>query len=172
MPDIDYRNTSEFKALDGQSKPEESLLKGVFEQARFDTRFYRETQVYPPGQEESGNGRGNLFISAALQPASGAEEDFEKWYREEHCRMLAQCKGYVRTRRYELVHASTLDRFVRSEPEVGTQVARFLALHEFEAEDWDWDGLGRSAVTEWAKKVMGNLGIEEIGWYARKRIYS
>ena len=42
MPDTEYRMTAEFKGLDGQSKPNEELLKGVFEQARFDTRFYEE----------------------------------------------------------------------------------------------------------------------------------
>jgi hypothetical protein len=46
MPDVEYRNTAEFKGLDGQSEPDPELLKGVFKQARFDTRFYEVVQEY------------------------------------------------------------------------------------------------------------------------------
>jgi hypothetical protein len=46
MPDVEYRNTAEFKGLDGQSEPDPELLKGVFKQARFDTRFYQVVQEY------------------------------------------------------------------------------------------------------------------------------
>ncbi|KAF2439030.1 hypothetical protein P171DRAFT_340638, partial [Karstenula rhodostoma CBS 690.94] len=42
MPDVAYRNTPEFKGLDGQSPPKDALLHEIFEQARFDTRFYEE----------------------------------------------------------------------------------------------------------------------------------
>lgn len=42
MPDVWYRLTDEFRGLDGQSRPSEELLRDVFEQARFDTRFYEE----------------------------------------------------------------------------------------------------------------------------------
>ena len=40
MPDIEYRMTEEFRGLDGQRSPREDILRGIFEQARFDTRFY------------------------------------------------------------------------------------------------------------------------------------
>jgi hypothetical protein len=46
MPDVEYRNTTDFKGLDGQSEPDPELLKGVFKQARFDTRFYEVVQEY------------------------------------------------------------------------------------------------------------------------------
>ena len=46
MPDVEYRNTEEFKGLDGQSEPKKELLEGVFKKARFDTRFYECVQEY------------------------------------------------------------------------------------------------------------------------------
>lgn len=46
MRDIDYRESDDFKGLDGQSEPSQELLEGVFKNARFDTRFYEEVQVY------------------------------------------------------------------------------------------------------------------------------
>lgn len=46
MPDVGYRETGEFKGLDGQSEPREELLEGVFKKARFDTRFYECVQEF------------------------------------------------------------------------------------------------------------------------------
>jgi hypothetical protein len=97
MPEIEYRETKEFKGLDGQSRPREDLLEGVFKQARFDTRFYSEIQSY--GKDVS-VGPAKLLISAALQPKDGGDEDFERWYREEHLKVLSECPGYRRSRRY------------------------------------------------------------------------
>lgn len=165
MPDIEYRNTTEFKGLDGQSRPREELLEGVFKQARFDTRFYKEVQVYE--KEGVRTEPAKFLISAALQPATGLDEDFDTWYREEHLRVLSECEGYRRSRRYEVVNATVLDRFVRREPEV----PRYLALHEFDGAELPWEGLRKSAETEWARKVMGSLRLEEIGWYSLKRVY-
>ncbi|KAJ4375989.1 hypothetical protein N0V83_001269 [Neocucurbitaria cava] len=156
MSDIEYRNSREFRGLDGQSAPKGELLEGVFKQARFDTRFYEEVQVY-----EGGGGK-------ALEPPAGKEADFDAWYRDEHLDVLSKAPGYVRTRRYELVNGTTLDRFVRVEP----QVPRFLALHEFQGDVLPWKELAESAQTEWAKRVMGGVVKEEVGWYALKREYA
>ena len=39
MPDLSFRSTTAFKGLAGQSRPNEELVKGIFEQAEFCTRF-------------------------------------------------------------------------------------------------------------------------------------
>ncbi|KAF2114145.1 hypothetical protein BDV96DRAFT_469467, partial [Lophiotrema nucula] len=96
MPVLDFRESKEFKSLDGQSKPREELLEGIFKQARFDTRFYEQVQVYEPFGKIDGPAK--FLISAALQPKAGEEEDFEAWYQDEHLKMLAECQGYLRTR--------------------------------------------------------------------------
>ncbi|KAF2265103.1 hypothetical protein CC78DRAFT_616242 [Lojkania enalia] len=165
MPDIEYRNTSAFRGLDGQSEPEESLLENVFRHARFDTRFYEEMQVFEPAGPPVRPA--TLLISAALQPAVGTDADFEAWYRQEHLRALSECSGFRRTRRYRLVSGTSLDRFVRTSPEI----PGYLALHEFQGEDFPWGELSGTAGTEWAKRVMGGLKMEEIGWFRLKRTY-
>jgi hypothetical protein len=48
---------------------------------------------------------------------------------------------------------------------------RYLAMHEFSGEVLPWKELQASVETEWAKKVMGGLVKEEIGWYEVKRLY-
>lgn len=54
MSDIEFRETPEFKGLDGQSEPSKELLEGIFKQARFDTRFYEEVQVFENEGEKKG----------------------------------------------------------------------------------------------------------------------
>lgn len=108
-----------------------------------------------------------MLCSVALQPAAGEHADFDRWYREEHLRLLSECPGYCRSRRLEVVNATVLDKFERSEPEV----PQYLALHEFDGKEFPMEALGKTAGTEWAKKVMGNLSAAEIGWYRLKRTY-
>jgi hypothetical protein len=108
-----------------------------------------------------------LLCSVALQPAQGQDEDFDKWYREEHLHLLRECPGFRRSRRFKVVNATVLDKFERSEPEV----PQYLALHEFDGEQFSMQELGSTAETEWAKRVMGNLKAGEVGWYRLKRTY-
>jgi hypothetical protein len=108
-----------------------------------------------------------LLCSVALQPAAGDAVDFDRWYREEHLQLLSECPGYRRSRRFEVVNATVLDKFERSAPEV----PRYLALHEFDGNEFPMEALGKTAGTEWAKKVMGNLAAAEVGWYRLKRTY-
>ncbi|KAF2714457.1 hypothetical protein K504DRAFT_339823, partial [Pleomassaria siparia CBS 279.74] len=95
MPDVGYRQTREFKGLDGQSEPREELLESVFRRARFDTRFWEGVQEFG---KPVGHGPANLLVSVALQPAPGADDDFDAWYREEHLLELSKCPGYRRSR--------------------------------------------------------------------------
>jgi hypothetical protein len=169
MPDIAYRESADFRALDGQSPPSQDLLDTIFNNARFDTRFYKQVQCVENAASSTKPGHPAPFLlSAALEPPPAATADFDAWYREEHIDVLKRAPGFVRSRRYELVKGTVLDAFVRSEPEV----PRFLALHEFEGEELPWKELGESAATEWAKKVMGGLVREEVGWYSCKREYT
>jgi hypothetical protein len=84
--------------------------------------------------------------------------------------MLAHAPGFVRSRRFELANASVLEDFQwRDAMETAP---RYLALHEFSGEALPWKELQESAQTEWAKKVMGGLVKEEVGWYEVRRVYS
>lgn len=170
MTDISYRSDPAFLALDGQAPPSQELLDGVFRNARFDTRFYEEVQVYDnpnlPSNPLSSSATSpsatsqsttifnpspssckRFMISAALEPPPSAIADFDQWYRREHLSVLAQAPGYIRTRRYELVNGTTLNEFERLHPDP----PGYLALHEFEAEQLPWGELEASAGTGWAR---------------------
>lgn len=62
MPEIEFRESREFKGLDGQSLPKGDLLDRVFRQARFDTRFYEEVDKI----EKDSTDAGKLLHSSPL----------------------------------------------------------------------------------------------------------
>jgi hypothetical protein len=166
MHDIEYRHSDDFRNLDGQTTPSASTLARIFKNARFDTRFYTETQTFQAPGAKAGPAR--FVISAALEPPADAAADFDRWYRDEHIAVLSRAPGFVRSRRYELVHGTVLNEFERSVPEI----PRYLALHEFEGQVLPWKELQESAETAWAKRVMGGLAKSEVGWYVLKRVYA
>jgi len=165
MPDIDFRQSREFRGLDGQSEPKAELLEGVFKQARFDTRFYECIQVHE--KDSAKKGPASLIISAALTPAAGKEADFDAWYRQEHLPLIGECAGYRRSRRFKLVNATALDEFKRIEPKVPS----YLAIHEFDGDELPMAELAKVDETEWSKKVVGELKLMEAGFYKLKRRY-
>ncbi|KAF2416909.1 hypothetical protein EJ08DRAFT_572203, partial [Tothia fuscella] len=93
MLDVEYRQTREFKGLDGQDTPKDDLLPKIFINAKFETRFGRLESNDRPGKPA------NLLISATITPDSEANSvEIDRWYEEEHVPMLSKCPGYVRTR--------------------------------------------------------------------------
>lgn len=96
---------------------------------------------------------GKLAITAAMTPPKDQEEEFDRWYKQEHYGMLAKMKGYLRTRRY---------RISKTEGTTGREAPKFLAVHEFEDGELDGQRLGESVGTEWSKKVMGGLVESQI----------
>jgi len=119
----------------------------------FNTRFYE--FIHANEKKGANPGPGNLIISAGLTPAPGTDDDFDKWYHEEHYRTVGEVPGYVRTRRYKLKTAAT----ETTPPPV------YMVLHEFEGEELDQEALQRSGATPWAVKVMAGLTAAEVGTY-------
>ncbi|KAF2469315.1 uncharacterized protein BDR25DRAFT_371866 [Lindgomyces ingoldianus] len=166
MPDVSYRETTEFKGLDGQSEPRKELLEGVFKQARFDTRFYEGVQVV---EREGGvpEGPAPLLISACLQPSPSSPSQFNAWYTTEHIPLISRIPGFRRLRRFKVINASVLDQFVRKSP----KVPQYLTLCEFDGEMLPIKELAETGQTEWAREVMEGLEMAEVGYYRLKGGY-
>jgi len=153
VSDVTWLGGDEFHSIPVTSDYFPGPSHACFEFAQFDTRYYEFVHGYEkPGARA---GPANLVISAALTPALGTDADFDAWYMEEHYGTLAECKGYVRTRRYKLREALRAE----NEPPV------YLALHEFESESLPMEELAKTSETPWAKKVMGTLAGSEVGVY-------
>jgi hypothetical protein len=168
MRDVEFRNTAEFKGLDGQTVPKDDLLETVFKNAKFQTRFGTQEQIDHPGSKPA-----NLVISATLT-AKDAETfaEMDKFYREEHVPLISKCPGYVRTRRYKYVDTTVLNEFERADAyPVGPM--SWLALHEFEGPYFHMDEIVKVDDTDWTRKILANLaeGGMEAGFFRLKRVY-
>ncbi|KAJ4355430.1 uncharacterized protein N0V89_003446 [Didymosphaeria variabile] len=145
MPDVEYRNSRAFKGLDGQSAPKVKLLREVFEQARFDTRFYEQIS---PTSSEAGGPTPEYVLSWAGDHVGAA--------------LLEGVEGVRRVRVFRVVGASTLERFVRRDALAEGAVKEGLMLVE----------VGEEAV-ERVRSVVERHGKEgdEVGWFGVKRVY-
>ena len=87
----------------------------------------------------------------ALTPKESTDEDFDKWYREEHLADLSKCPGYVRSRRFKSV------------PGVpgAEEAPEYIAFHEFEGEELPMEKLIETTKTEWSRKHMENVRKNE-----------
>ena len=49
-----------------------------------------------------------MIMVAAITPTQVSDEEWEDWYRKEHCYETSRCPGYRRTRRFRLVSETQL----------------------------------------------------------------
>ncbi|QDS69723.1 hypothetical protein FKW77_009962 [Venturia effusa] len=131
MDSVEFKETKEFKGLDGQSAPKGNLLDEIFRNARFETRFGELVFSDDAGAVGSRQRAADLLVSTTLTPASDANaEELVKWFKKERVGSFAKLESYVRTRLFRLVDTSVLHEFVRRVPDpVGP--GGYLALHEF-----------------------------------------
>jgi uncharacterized protein (TIGR02118 family) len=61
-------------------------------------RYYKLWQIYDP--KGVGETLSPVMVAVYMNPQD--EEDFEKWYREEHLELLSKLPGYHRSLRYKI----------------------------------------------------------------------
>ncbi|KAK3078367.1 hypothetical protein LTS18_007696 [Coniosporium uncinatum] len=188
LPSLAHRYSPAFTNLDGQSKPDPTLLDRIFRNAKFETRFYEHIETHEAPHAHPGPG--TLVISAALTPAKGQDDDFNRWYHDEHMAEVGKVEGYLRTRRYRQIvatdpdfkpartttgnegctgpEATILDCYERRQNE---RAPAYLALHEFDAGEFDMEGLAKADETEWSKRIVPTLEVMQAGFFRLIRPY-
>jgi hypothetical protein len=161
VKDINFLGSEEFNKIPLTSQ--KYFGKGTcYDVAEFDFRFYDHVDEFQKDGVKDGLrhpashfirktiliqhvlGPANLVMSAGLTPAKGADEDFNAWYRDEHYGTLAQCTGYIRTRRFKLTNAVSA-----KDLETPRDVPRYPALHEFDVETIPQDEVQKTVETGW-----------------------
>lgn len=105
-----------------------------------------------------------LSVALTVSSKEGAEENFNRWYDEEHMGLLSKVHGWCGARRYKLVSTTTRGDFTASAGRMGTTPVktppRYLALHSmsvpietFQASP-EWKA---AASTEWRSQVMQDI---------------
>ena len=96
-----------------------------------------------------------VLVEAEVQP--GHEEEFNRWYDEEHIPLLAKAPGWLRSRRFVLRDETCIgaDGVRRTE-----KPPKYLAVHEWTtstAEKADSPEYKHAVSTAWREKVMATV---------------
>ncbi|KAL7284890.1 hypothetical protein ACG7TL_002204 [Trametes sanguinea] len=142
-----------------RSEREQSILARL---ALLDRRTYRLLEpVHPPkagdAYDPAQPGRVLSIVEIDMKPEPGAEEEFNRWYDEEHIPLLAQVPGWVRSRRFVLVDAGAIGSEAKD-----VKPPKFLAIHEWEGmEAFERPDFIATTETEWTKRVLEKVAVFE-----------
>jgi len=116
-----------------------------------------------PGLSSSDLPAKYLFVITVLVPPE-LEEEFNKWYEEEHIPNIMKTPGWQRCRRYKLESSVELARGPVATPE--HPVHNYLTLHE-----WNRDGYAASPElhaaisTPWAQKMQKEVKASSLRFF-------
>ncbi|KKZ65616.1 hypothetical protein EMCG_08523 [[Emmonsia] crescens] len=134
-------------------REKETMAKITIDRRLYDFVESKEVEGYVPLEalkeaeaEVEADGRKRVLVTIIQTLHPDKEEEFSKWYREEHLPLLSKVPGWLRTR-----------RFVSSAVEP-TAISEYLSLHEYVSRDSP-NGPEFKALnaTPWREQVMANV---------------
>ncbi len=144
----DPQYTALFKT---QSEREVRILKDVETMERRAYEAYEGNGKFPEPKEEQA--KVAEVVSIDIKPE--AEEEFHKWYDEDHVPAISTRPGWVRSRRFVLRDWS---RGGVEGSKDQTPVPKWLAVHEYTSLEWQGDEEARKRVeTEWTLRVRAEI---------------
>lgn len=141
-----------------QRKPAENA-----EEYGADLKRYSLIQDFSPPRPNGTPKSGSCIVAVAIEPADGADDLLDSWYREEHLGLLAKNPIFIRCTRYKLLPPS-----MGQKP--GHGAPRFLALHEYESTEALLNlaiekGGALAPETEWSHKILSKAKqVERTIW--------
>ncbi|OAX79962.1 hypothetical protein ACJ72_05714 [Emergomyces africanus] len=132
-------------------REKETMAKITIDRRLYDFVESREKDGYVPldaltGAEMELEGKQRVLVAIIQTLHPGKEEEFNRWYREEHLPLLSKVPGWLRTR-----------RFVSSAIEP-TANREYLSLHEYVSLDGPSGPEFKSMnATPWREQVMADL---------------
>ncbi|KAJ7472048.1 hypothetical protein FB451DRAFT_1251762 [Mycena latifolia] len=125
------------------------------------------TSSRPETTAEDLPGKYVLVVSFEIAPEN--EDDFNKWYDEEHMGLVSQIPGWKRGRRYKLVGYQNIPgQFMADQP-----VSKYLAIHELDNNDFEQSAeIKHARGTEWARRVMQNAIRREVRAFELHKVYT
>jgi hypothetical protein len=110
------------------------------------------------GQRDVNPTQAKHVLMVSLETDKETEDEFNKWYEEEHMILVSKTPGWLRGRRYVLDPAETTARGLAT----SQKVIKYLAIHEFENGDFESTAELKKAVsTEWRAEIMKHLAGRE-----------
>ncbi|KAJ7868774.1 hypothetical protein B0H14DRAFT_2503790 [Mycena olivaceomarginata] len=152
--------SKEYDTANGSAPGSETITGNNLNLSALSRRTYTllSTIVDPEARAEDLPGK--YLLSASFEITPENENDFNKWYDEEHMALVARIPGWKRGRRYKLVGHRQLEGGSLVEQPVS---AEYLALHELDNGDFAHSAEIRHARnTEWAQRVIGAARRREV----------
>lgn len=114
---------------------------------------------------------GPYVFAVHMKVSLEGEDEFNRWYNEEHMMLLSRIPGWLCGKRYKLVES--VSRGVKIEPsEDGMPYAEYLAIHELESRGFMGLPEFNAAIqTPWRERVMKTVSYRELRLFERRQVF-
>ena len=135
-----------YKALAAKASDRERDL--ISRLATLNRRIYKSysIRVDPHIAQDALPGKFIIIVEVLVQPE--LEEEFNRWYEEEHIPLLSKVTGWHRTRRYKLISSIELADGTSDDP-----VPNYLTIHEW-TNTPELKLLKAATTTPWSTKML------------------
>ncbi|KAJ7119846.1 hypothetical protein C8R44DRAFT_788973 [Mycena epipterygia] len=149
-------DSPEYKAMPSLASDNERAIMAKFSGLGRRTYTLISTTVHPETTAAALPGKYVMVVSYEIAPEN--EEDFNKWYDEEHMDLISRIPGWKRGRRYKLVDSAQLIGNAPDQP-----ACKYLAIHEIDNKDFEESAeMKHARGTEWAQRVRNYAIRREI----------
>jgi hypothetical protein len=130
--------------------------------------------VYDPisvhGDKNLAPGKGKFILVVLVDPEPGEHEDnFNRWYEEEHMGLFAKIPGWLRGRRFVLNQAETKFAFGAAKDKTPR---KYIAVHDFASPEYGESAEMKAAMsTEWFGNVMQHVTGADIRNFSLETVY-
>ena len=136
-----------YKALIAQASDRERHL--ISHLAILDRRIYQSYSVKVNPQNSSNVFPGKFILVVEMVVKPELDEEFNRWYEEEHIPGIAKVPGWHRARRYKLVNR------IESKAINEGLVHEYLAIHEWSHDTYmDTPEFEATLTTPWSVKIL------------------
>ncbi|GLB41185.1 hypothetical protein LshimejAT787_0904000 [Lyophyllum shimeji] len=156
----DVTQSPEYKGLIPNASAREKRI--MAELGSINRRVYEHVLSYIHPTTSLSSLPGRYVFAVHMKVTLQGEEEFNRWYNEEHMVMLSRMPGWLCGRRYRLVES--VSRGVKREPaEDEKPQAEYLAIHELEMQGFMGLPEFRAAIqTPWRERVMKTVTYSEL----------
>jgi hypothetical protein len=161
--------TPEYQALSANASLREKRI--IADLMHINRRVYEHvlSMVHPKTKATQLPGR--YLFAVHMRVTLAGEEDFNRWYNEEHMVLLSKIPGWLCGRRYKLLES--VSRGIKMEPEEDEKpYVEYLAIHELEQTGFmGLPEFNHAIQTPWRERVMKTILSSELRLFERYKVF-
>jgi len=161
--------SDEYKVLMANtSESEKSTMSRL---VTLNRRMYtRLTTVRNPDRDASAL-PAKFTLVVGVNPTPDKEEEVNRWYEEEHLKLMSKVPGFIRARRYKLV--SSVELGGKADVNAPIAVFPYITLYDWENDGYAAEPAHKEATsTPWSAKVRAGLTSAEGRTFALHKSFS